>query len=223
MNKLFALLSLVALAGCAQQPVQYYPAPAPTQRTVVVPPPPVSSETVISATSKIVGKTRDNLLRSVSAALPGSHFSITNVDYKSGVMQLRYAGDPRNFVDCGKVNSTVKLPTGDKTFEFPAARAYQQYQIMSRDKVFNVDRRMNLEAQIQLSMQPVDAARTSAQLQTRYGLTRDQFVTPVAGGTPFNSSDSVSFMHNESATFPNAGTRCAPTMQLEAELMQIIR
>jgi hypothetical protein len=220
-NQYLALIAVV-LAGCATRPVVYSPAPppAPVARPPVVVNAPSSAETM-SPTLKTVAKNKDNLWRSVSAALPGTRFTIDSVDFKSGLMQLRYAGDPRNYIDCGKV--TVKLPTGDKTLEFPAARAYQQYQIMNRDRIFNVDRRMNLEAQLRLTLQPLDAQRTSALVETRYALTRDQLVTPVSGGTPFNTSDSVNFTHDTGATFPNPAIRCTATLQLENELMQLVR
>jgi hypothetical protein len=214
--------SIIALAACAQTPVRYNPAPVPPPATRTIPPPPVAApETITSANSKIVNKSRDNLWRSVSASLAQSRFAVTSVDYKTGVMQLRYAGDPRNYIDCGKVK--VIPPAGGPTYEFPAAIASQQYQILTQGKIFNVDRRMNLEAQISLSLQPIDAARTSARADTRYGVNRDQYVTPTQGGAPFNASDSVSFMYNESATFPNAATRCTATLQLENELMQLVR
>jgi hypothetical protein len=214
--------SIITLTACAQTPVRYNPAPSPVPppATRTIPPPPSAApETITSANSKIVNKNRDNLWRSVSSALSQSRFAVTSVDYKTGVMQLRYAGDPRNYIDCGRVNSKV----GERNFDFTAASAYQQYQILSQGKTFNVDRRMNLEAQIVLSLQPLDATRTSARVETRYGVKRDQYVTPTQGGAPFNASDSVSFMFNESATFPNAATRCTATLQLENELMQLVR
>ncbi|MGB8338291.1 MAG: hypothetical protein WCD07_07275 [Burkholderiales bacterium] len=214
----------LALAGCAQAPVRYNPAPVPPPTTRTIPPPPTATaEVITSANSKTVMKSRDKLWRSVSSALSQSPFAVTSVDYKTGVMQLRYAGDPRNYIDCGRVNSKITLPTGERNYEFPAAIAYQQYQINNQGRVFNVDRRMNLEAQIVLMLQSLDATRTSARVETRYGVNRDQYVTPLDGGAPFNASDSVSFMYNESATFPNAATRCTATMQLENELMQFIK
>jgi hypothetical protein len=215
-------LSLITLSACAQAPVRYTPAPtpAPVPATRTIPPPPSAApETVTAANSKIINKNRDNLWRSVSAVLAQSRFAVTSVDYKTGVMQLRYAGDPRNYIDCGRVNSKV----GERIFDFPAASAIQQYQILSQGKIFNVDRRMNLDAQIMLNLQALDATRTSVRVETRYGVNRDQYVTPTQGGAPFNAADSVSFMYNESATFPNAATRCTATMQLENELMQFIK
>lgn len=213
------------LTACATQPVVYKPSPVPPPVTrpsaPMMPAPPVAE--TISPTAKTVTKTKDNLWRAVSAALPGTRFSIDSVDFKSGLMQLRYNGDPRNYIDCGKVTSTVKLPTGDRTYDFPAASAYQQYQTMNRDRIFNVDRRMTLEALMRLSLQPLDAQRTSARVETRYGLTRDQLVTPQNGGAPFNATDTVSFTHDTSATFPNAPLACRSTLQLENELMQLVR
>ncbi len=219
--------SILLLASCAQPPVKYTPAPVPAAptRTIPTPPPPPSAaaEVVTSANSKTVSKSRDTLWRSVSAALAQSRFTVTSVDYKSGVMNVRYAGDPRNYIDCGKVNAKVTLPTGERVQEFPAAIASQQYQINNQGKIFNVDRRMTLEAQTALSLQSLDANTTSARVDTRYGVTRDQFVTPTQGGAPFNASDSINFLYNQSATFPNAATRCTATMQLENELLQLIR
>ena len=220
----FAVLFIsLGLASCAQPQVQYKPGPSPVpvQRPPVVAP--VVSETIVSPTSKIVAKNKDTLWRSVSASLSGTAFAISSVDFKTGHMQLRYKGDPRGYIDCGRVLNTVNLPTGPRTYDFPAAIVYQQYQIMNRDRILNVDRRMNLEAQIQLSMQAIDATRTSAQVQTRYGVTRDQTVTPLDGGVPFSTSDAISFSQNESATFPNAATRCAPTSQLENEVMNLVK
>lgn len=216
--------SILLLASCAQTPVKYTPAPTPVPPTRTIPSPPSAvPETVTSANTKTVNKSRDNLWRSVSSALAQSRFAVTSVDYKSGAMQLRYAGDPRNYIDCGKVNAKVTLPTGDRVYEFPAAIASQQYQINNQGKIFNVDRRMTLEAQTVLSLQALDANSTATRIETRYGVTRDQFVTPTQGGAPFNASDSINFMYNESATFPNAATRCTATMKLENELMQLIK
>ncbi|MGB8855263.1 MAG: hypothetical protein WCC58_01165 [Burkholderiales bacterium] len=213
---------LLLLVACVQAPVRYNPSPLPAPTARTIPPPPGgAAESVTGPNSKIVNKSRDNLWRSVSSALSQSRFAVTSVDFRAGVMQLRYAGDPRNYIDCGKVK--VIPPSGAASYEFPAAIASQQYQINSQGKVFNVDRRMNLEAQIVLTLQALDATRTAARADTRYGVTRDQYVTPTQGGAPFNTSDSVNFMYNESATFPNAATRCTATMQLEAELMHVVR
>jgi len=140
-----------------------------------------------------------------------------------GTVQLRYSGDPAEFVDCGRVVSNVKTEQGERKYDFPASRAFMQYQIMTKGRLFQVERRMTLESVVTLRMKQVSAGRTRIDARSEYNLTRQQTATAAGYTKPLVLSDSVHFRSGESALFPNAATRCESTGKLEISVLAGLR
>ena len=152
-----------------------------------------------------------------------THFYIDHVDEAKGELQVHYSGDPQNYVDCGRVLNTVKTPQGDKTYDFSAASAYEQYQVMNKGKVFQVERRMGLTAAVRLVFTQIEPEKTRVATASAYILTRDQSVVSGANTKPLLLNDTISFNTGETGIFPNAATKCQPTGKLEAELLGLLK
>ena len=117
----------------------------------------------------------------------------------------------------------VKLPGGDKTYQFAAASPYQQYQVMRDGKVFEVERRMGLTSSVRMVFDALEAGKTRVAVSTVYILTRDQSVVGGANSQPLLLNDTISFNSGETGTFPHAKTKCQPTGKLEAELLSLLK
>jgi hypothetical protein len=103
---------------------------------------------------------------------------------------------------------------GEASYTFPAAVAQQRYEINRNGALFEVDRRMLLDAQIDVVFKPIDARRTRVAVGSMYRLKRDQTVQG-RSGKPLQFADTIGFSTGASATFPNAATRCESTGRLE--------
>jgi hypothetical protein len=204
-------LLLLLLAGCVAQ-TEY------TKPGVSLPPP---TPTPVTGNAVDIEKPRDVVWRQLLAAVANSRFITSDVILKSWTLQLRYIGDPKDYIDCGRVRSPVKTAQGEKVYEFSAAKAYQQYQLQSGGRLYVVDRRMNVDVRTTVTMEALTPTRTRVTLAPRYSVTRDQSVT--GSGKPFAVTDTVKFAGQETATFPNAPTNCHATGQMEKELVALIK
>ncbi len=137
-------------------------------------------------------------------------------------MLLRYSGDPMPHVDCGSITTRVVRAEGEASYTFPGAVAQQHYEINRNGSVFAVDRRMLLDAQIDVTFKPIDARRTRVAVGSMYRLKRDQTVQGRAG-KPLQFADTIGFTTGASATFPNAATRCEATGRLESLVLGWLR
>jgi hypothetical protein len=52
-----------------------------------------------------IEKPRDAVWRQLLAAVANSRFITSDVILKSWTLQLRYIGDPKDYIDCGRVRS----------------------------------------------------------------------------------------------------------------------
>jgi hypothetical protein len=207
----FYFVLLLLLVGCAAQ-IEY-------TKPQVQPAPPAP----MPVTGNVVDieKSRDAVWRQLLLAVANSRFIASDVIAKSWTLQLRYIGDPKDYIDCGRVRSPVKTAQGEKVYEFAAAKAYQQYQLQSGGRLYVVDRRMNVDVRTTVTMEAVTPTHTRVTLASRYSVTRDQSVT--GSGKPFAVTDTVKFAGQETATFPNAPTNCHATGQMEKELVGLIK
>lgn len=193
-------------------------------------PPPVKPPTayvkpeleVVSDLERIAWRPKSVVWKKFMLAVSRTAFFIDHVDEAKGEFQVHYSGDPRNYVDCGRVTNIVKTPDGDKSFDFPAASPYQQYQIMRKDKLYQVERRMSLEAAVRMVLEPIEPDKTRVATASNYSLTRDQ---TVVGGSakPQALTDTISFNSGETGVFPNAATKCVPTGKLENEILSLLK
>ena len=152
-----------------------------------------------------------------------SDFVLESTNRNTWVIQLRYTGDPKNYIDCGRILSKVKTPEGEHRYEFPAAKAHQQYQIQRDDKLYSIDRRMNLDISAILTFEVLSPSRTRVKVDSQYTATRDQSYQD-GNGKPIGMTDKVSFNFRDSgATFSNAATKCRATGQFELDVLALAK
>lgn len=202
-----AILALIS--GCARQTV-YQPPSAPTQSAPAVQ---GESETTTARRSTVAGA-YDAAWQRLLARAQAQKFVVEKSDRRAGRVQLRYSGDPIPHVDCGNITTKVVRAQGEASYTFPGAAAQQRYEINRNGAVFAVDRRMTLDAQIDVTFKPIDARRTRIAVGSMYRLKREQTVQGRAG-QPLQFADTIGFTTDASATFPNAATRCEATGRLE--------
>lgn len=206
-GRMVALAALM-LAGCAGQ-VRYEPPTAP----------------VAGANSRVVAKPRDQVWATAVPELGRRFFTINNLDKASGLINVSYSGDPEAYVDCGRVHSMVKNARGERTYDFPASRERQQYEVMDmqRGLLLMFDRRMALEGRINLVFEEVSPNETRVTANTRYVVTRSQtFRTP--DGRSGSASDTATFNTGGTGTMGSAenSINCRATGALEAQLLSTL-
>ena len=211
---------LFAVAGCSLMESRPQPGPPPVKPPTAYVKPEIEA---VSDLERDVWRTRKVAWKKFMLAVSRTHFYIDHVDEARGELQVHYSGDPQNYVDCGRVSNTVKLPEGDKRYDFSAASPYQQYQITRKGKVFQVERRMGLTAAVRLIFNELETEKTRVAASSAYSLTRDQSVVGPGSAQPLLLNDTISFNTGETGTFPNAQTKCQPTGKLEAELLSLLK
>lgn len=202
-------LLLLLLAGCAG-PTEY-------TRPEVQPVPERTAPSGGPGAPIVIDKPREAVWRQLMASAPNSNFVVVEASPKTWTLHLRYTGDPKDYIDCGRVRSPVKTAQGERVYDFAAAKAYQQYELQTGGRLYLVDRRMNIDARASVTLEALAQARTRASVATRYVVTRDQSVT--GNGKPFALTDTIRFGGQENATFPNAPTNCHATGQFEGEVL----
>lgn len=175
-----------------------------------------------------LNKSKEDLWKSIIPALGKSFFVINNLDKTSGIINVSYSGDPEKYVDCGRINSYVKNARGERTYDFPASKAHQSYEVMDMDSgagLLFVDRKMNLEGRINIIIEEVSSKDTQITINTKYVLTKSGTVRNVQGAFS-HFSDTISFVSGQQGTFPGAaahsGTLCRPNGTLEKEILTIL-
>lgn len=214
-----ARLLVVLLAGCAAQTQYTEPERPPSERPTYS----VGRERDQKPGAPIlVDRPRSTLWRQVLSGADKAGLVIEGADTKTGAINVRYTGDPKDYIDCGRVVSKVSTAKGDRNYDFAAAKAYQQYELQKGDKLYLVDRRMHLDVNATLTLESPSPSQTRVSLDTRYTATRDQAVRG-GGAKPFSVIDKVNFTSRSSATFPNAATKCFATGEFEKDLMDLVR
>ncbi len=170
--------------------------------------------------SVAVDKPRADVWKKIIPLLGGSFFVINNLDKESGLINVSYSGNPVKYVDCGVIDSSVKDMQGRKTYNFPAAAAYVEYETMhDGENLLFIKRKMNLEGRINIIVQEVSATSTLVTVNTKYVLTKDVLISNPQGQS-HHANDSISFNTNGSASFPEPIT-CYATGALEHEVLSL--
>ena len=213
-------VALLGLAGCSMLESRPQPGPPPVNPPTAYVKPEID---VVSDLERDVWRPKKTVWKKFMLAVSRTNFYIDHIDKAKGELQVHYSGDPRNYVDCGRVVNTVKTPQGDKTYDFAAASPYEQYQVMNKGKVFQVERRMGLTAAVRMIFDELEPEKTRVAAASAYSLTRDQSVVGGANSRPLLLNDTISFNTGETGTFPNAATKCQPTGKLEADLFSLLK
>lgn len=174
---------------------------------------------------KIVDHPREAVWNASVPELGKQFFVINNLDKSSGLINISYSGDPEKYVDCGQISSYVRNAQGERTYQFPGARAQQSYEILDT-YLYEIQRKMNLEGRVNLIFEKMDSGQTRVTANTRYVLTKQTNVQQLGGGSQ-NFLDTLTFNSGASASFPpnknGEATECTPTGQLEKDILATIR
>ncbi len=221
MKKLLLIgVMLVLLAGCSGMSQRPQPGPPPVKPPSAYVKPELE---VVSPLERDVWRPKSTTWKKFMLAVSRTNFYIDRVDEVKGELQVHYSGDPEAYVDCGRVVTSVALPDGDKHFDFSAASPYQQYQVLRKGKVYQVERRMGLTAAVRMIFNETESEKTHISAVSSYRLTRDQSVVSGANSKPLLLNDTISFNTGETGIFPNAQTKCQPTGKLESELLGLLK
>jgi len=121
--------------------------------------------------SLVVEKPMEAVWSAAVPALGKEFFVINNLDKASGFINISYAGDPEAYVDCGRIVSYVKNARGERTYDFPGARAEQVYEIMGAGLYF-VNRKISIDGRMNLIFEQMSPAQTRVTANVRYIITR---------------------------------------------------
>jgi hypothetical protein len=202
------LVSLLALGGCATGGYNYTPPSVPD----------------LGANTKVIDRPREDVWKTSVPALGKEFFVINTIDKSSGLINLSYSGDPEKYIDCGQVSTHVKNARGERTYNFPGARAQQTYEFFSNNAIFVVQRKLNLEGRVNLTFEDAGPGKTKVTANTRYVVTRTGQAQNLAGGFPVNLSDTIAFNSNGSGSFGNGqGSTCVPSGKLEQEILSAVQ
>jgi hypothetical protein len=154
----YAVIIILLVTGCASQ--NKYIKPDASKAGSY----PSASER--SATgADIVDRAQAAIWQQLITGAGKAGFVVSSPDPGIWTLQIRYTGDPKNYIDCGRVISKVKTAKGERNYDFPAAKTYQQYQLQQGGKVFLVDRRMNLDIQATLRLEAMTESRTRVKME----------------------------------------------------------
>jgi hypothetical protein len=189
-----------------------------------------TTQPVLSSNVAIISKPRDAVWNASVPELGKQFFVINNLDKSSGFINVSYTGDPEKYIDCGRVTSYVKNAQGERTYDFPAAKAQQSYEVMNPSVgLFFIERKMSLDGRVNLIFEEVGPNQTKVTANIRYIVQRQLTIRNAANNVPQSRSDSVSFNSNGSASFPaasasdNRATECVATGELEREILSAIK
>ena len=200
-----AAIAVVFMSGCAGK-LDYIRPASPSQPT---------------SNTKVVERSRDAVWNEVVPALGKQFFVINNLDKSSGLINVSYNGDPLKYIDCGRIVSYVKNARGERTYDFPAASASQQYEAMNNSGLFMIQRTMTLEGRVNLIFEEISPTSTRITASTRYVVQRQQTVRDMSGRSD-SKSDVVNFTSGGGASFPE-GAFCQSNGSLERELLMIVK
>jgi hypothetical protein len=198
-----ALFCLLFLAGCAGDFVYIRPV------DVAGPEPSVT-----------IGKSKAEVWQQIVPMLEDRPFVIDALDKDAGVIILSYTGDPEGYVDCGHVTSYVKNLRGERTYQFPAATASTEYEVMQWNGLRVITREMSLEGRINVTVTETEAGQTQVSARARYSVTRNLTMRDARGHSDA-ASQVIHFTSGQDGAFPGTGI-CRATGLLEAEVLSAL-
>ena len=210
--KILAVLAAIAfISGCARE-------------TYVI----LDTATPPSASYRVFDKSRDDVWDASIQEFGKHSFVVSDFDKASGSISIAYGGDPQKIIDCGNIASRVKDSKGERTYDFPGAKAQANYEVMAGDVLFNIVRKMSVEAHVSLVFKQVNPNQTKVTANTVYVVQKDVISRRADSNVSQSWSDSITFSNRGAASFPNdvnsaATTVCKPNGELEREILAALR
>lgn len=194
-----------------------------------MPPPELVSAGRASADA-VVEKGRAEVWRTALACL-ARRFFVDRADAASGTVALSYAGDPAPYVDGARLASggASSAPGGPRIASLaPAGPSGEEGAAAGAEVVTRV---IQLEARVDVVLEPIERSATSISARARYTVTR--MLTPDWQGRSLRPDlATVSFGSGQPGSVPDASNRMFegsgpevfwPTGRLEAEVLSCFR
>lgn len=205
-NLFSTLVLIITLTGCVSSNYTYKPPLAM--------PPIESSLTVKDAKVKVWNK----LIKGIGA----NFFVINNMDKESGFVNVSYAGDPEKYVTGGELNFEFSNLRGERKYNFPATRAYAQYETMINGSLCFITRRLELDGRMNILVSEVDTTTTTVTVNTRYILTMNVTGTDAMGKSLQPHQETISFNTGQSGKSTGGGIYYS-NGEFEKAILDIVR
>ncbi|MHC4844343.1 MAG: hypothetical protein ACYTEE_11120 [Planctomycetota bacterium] len=200
---LLTLISVLLIAGCAGEHNYTPPTPIPNIYN-----------------SLILNESKDQVWNKIIAALEDTSFVINDLDEESGSIIISYNGDPEEYVDCGRIYSSVEDLSGKRTYDFPASRNYKVYETYNNNIFLHHIRKLDLDGLMDITIEEIADDKTKITVNTEYVLTK--FVTSVdVQGNKISFNKSISFNTGKSDVSPG-GRVCICNGTLEKEVLSLL-
>ena len=184
--------------------------------------PPRSPEPVNNTV--VINQPFDAVWERAIPSLGTSFFVINNLERDSGLINVEYSGDPEQYIDCGRLRSTVSNARGERVYDFPLASAQEIYEVMDPGQGINltfIDRRLQLLGRANIIFEEAGTAQTRVTVNARYVVERTVRMQAVSGETRV-SEDTLSFNSGGADTFGDGETRCVANGSLEQDVLELI-
>jgi hypothetical protein len=135
----------------------------------------------------------------------------------AGLITFTYGGNPERYVDCGYITSYVKNARGERTYEFAAATASTEYELMAGRETVSIARGMVLDAGNTVAMIPTGDKETRMSATARYVLSRTMLIRNTQNGSR-TMSHRIDLASNQEGRFPGT-VACRPSGVLEAGVL----
>jgi hypothetical protein len=193
--------------------------------------------------TKIVESSREKAMAAAPLELGKRSFSIDTIDTAAGLINVTYSGDPEKYVDCGRLDASVRDSGGKRRYGFALAKAKETYEARIKNHATVVDRSMHLATRATLIFEEISAGRTKVTIIARYILVQQQSTTAsVSGAKPqavtktfqFNSASGGQAAQDADQTTQSElpaslpwhshdPTLCIPTGQLESDILSAVQ
>jgi hypothetical protein len=188
----------------------------------------LNTATSPSANYRVIDKPREVVWDASVPELGKQFFVVNNLDKSSGLIGISYSGNPEKFIDCGNITSYVKNTQGERTYDFPGARAQETYEIMNGGVLFHIERKMSVESRVNLVFEEINPNQTKVTAKTFYVVQKNVTVRRADNNFSQSWSDSISFKTGGSSPLPNDGNSAAATVcmangELEREILSAIK
>ena len=167
--------------------------------------------------SLVVSKSKNEVWRQASASPTQDGFVITDVDNGTGVITLTYSGDAERYVECGYITSYVENLRGERRYQFAAATASTEYELMTGREIVSIARRMALDARVSVTVTPIGDKNTRLSATAHYALSRTMVIRDTHGGAQ-TISHRINFTSDHEGAFPGV-VACRANGMLETDAL----
>jgi hypothetical protein len=172
--------------------------------------------------TRYVAENSDLVLQEIWAFLEEQGLGIETVDPEQRLIVVRYSGDPRPYLDCGK----VQLLVDDKPARPPRVYSANKPQVRTartiKGKRYGLLRQLRLDARLVIRIEP--RGKGSRVFSQAFFVTTQELHRLRRGGVPDElvRREVVSFRSHEAGRFPK-GTTCISNGKLEDLPLQRFR